>query len=80
MQFVDKEDIENISINNLRIRRGCSIVYDGHNACACWGGCWEVVGSISRTEYNQFGLELWRIQKLLSYLSNEYKRKLSTVF
>ena len=47
-RFVDESDISNIEMQTLPIRAGCS-----SGGCGCTGRCREIVGEISRQDYEK---------------------------
>ena len=47
-RFVDGSDISNIEMQTLPIRAGCS-----SGGCGCTGRCREIVGEISRQDYEK---------------------------
>ena len=49
---IEKSDLENLELDPLPIRRGC------FGECACIGTCLDVVGYISRVDYEQGKLHL----------------------
>ena len=49
---IEKSDLENMELDPLPIRRGC------FGECACIGTCLDVVGYISRVDYEQGKLHL----------------------
>ena len=47
-KFIEKSDLENLELQSLPIRRGCS------GLCACLGTCKNIEGYIDRKEYDDF--------------------------
>lgn len=66
-KFIEKSDLENIELQSLPIRRGCS------GPCACLGTCKNIEGYIDRKEYEEFMKNFITLDDFLSKKCKEEK-------
>ena len=66
-KFIEKSDLENLELQSLPIRRGCS------GLCDCLGTCKNIEGYIDRNEYEDFIKNFITLDDFLSKKCKEEK-------